>query len=334
MDALAFLERSPRGDPKPVYVLTGDEEFLKRQACAGLRSLVLGSAEDSFGLSSYPGDKAEFSTVRTDLETLPFLAPRRLVSIDNADPFVTRYRALLEKYVAQPAATGVLVLDVKYWPANTKLAKLVPEAATIVCKAPQTHRLPGWCVAWATAQHSKQLTAPAAQFLVDLVGAEMGQLDQELGKLAVYVGDGKRIDVADVDALVGRSQAANTFKIFDAIGAGKQGEALAILDQLFSDGEDAIRILGAFSMQLRRLAQAARLSQQGVSLGAALQQAGIPPFAQRGCEQQLRHLGVRRAERLYDWLLEADLGLKGSSQLPPRTLLERLIVRLARPREN
>jgi hypothetical protein len=36
-------------------------------------------------------------------------------------------------------------------------------------------------------------------------------------------------------------------------------------------------------------------------------------------------------DRLYDWLLEADLGMKGGSALPPRTLLERLVLRLALP---
>ena len=39
-----------------------------------------------------------------------------------------------------------------------------------------------------------------------------------------------------------------------------------------------MRILGAFSMQLRRLAQATRLTGQGQSLGAALAQAGVPPL--------------------------------------------------------
>jgi DNA polymerase-3 subunit delta len=62
-----------------------------------------------------------------------------------------------------------------------------------------------------------------------------------------------------------------------------------------------------------------------------MEEAGVPPFAQKGCEQQLRHLGTARTERLYDWLIQVDLGLKGSSQLPPRTLLERLVVRLAQP---
>ena len=63
---------------------------------------------------------------------------------------------------------------------------------------------------------------------------------------------------------------------------------------------------------------------------AALEQAGVPPFALQSAEQQLRHLGRPRAERLYDWLLEVNVGMKGGSPLPERTLLERFIVRLAR----
>jgi len=51
-----------------------------------------------------------------------------------------------------------------------------------------------------------------------------------------------------------------------------------------------------------------------------------PPWAESRQKQQLRHLGRHRADRLYDWLIETDLGLKGSSQLPPRTLLERLVI--------
>jgi DNA polymerase-3 subunit delta len=89
-------------------------------------------------------------------------------------------------------------------------------------------------------------------------------------------------------------------------------------------------MLGAFSMQLRRLAQAARLVIQGRPMGAALAQAGVPPFAIQGCEQQLKHLTRKRTSQLFDWLLETDLGLKGGSQLPERVVLERLVVRLAR----
>jgi DNA polymerase-3 subunit delta len=328
MDALAFLERADRHKVQPIYALPGDEDFLKRQVLAVLQRLVLGGPGEAFGLSTHNGDKASWSTIHDELETLPFLAPRRLVVVENADPFVTRHRAALEKYFAKPATTGVLVLDVKSWPATTRLAKLLDRAATITCKAPTANRLPEWCIQRARSAHDKQLTQPAAQLLVDLVGADMGLLDQELAKLAVFVGEGARIDVGDVDQLVGSSRAESTWKLFDALAAGNPGEALAILDGALDQGEDAMRILGAFSMQLRRLGQVHRLVQLRRSLPAALEEAAVPPFARRGCEQQLRFLG-KRAEHLFDWLLETDLGLKGSSQLPPRTLLERLVVQLA-----
>ncbi len=330
MDSLTFLERAARLKPEPIYVLHGDEDFLKRHVLAALRQLLFGTEEEAFGLSTHAGDKATFGAVRDELETVPFLSPRRLVIVDNADPFVTRHRAALEKYAAEPLTTGVLALDVRTWPANTKLAKLIAADATITCKAPPAYKLPDWCVQWASRQQGKQLSAPAARLLVDLIGPEMGQLDQELIKLSIYVGTAARIDTDDVDKLVGSSRTENTWKIFDAIAAGQPEEALAILDRALDQGEEPLRLLGAFSMQLRRLAQLARLNQQGHSLARAMARTGIPPFAQKGCEQQLRHLGRRRAARLYDWLLEVDLGLKGSSQLPPRTLLERLVIQLAR----
>jgi DNA polymerase-3 subunit delta len=330
MDSLAFLERADRLEPRPVYVLHGDEEFLKRQVLTTLREVVLGEGDHAFGLSTHAGDKSGFAAVRNELETVPFLTPRRLVIVENADPFVSQFRTQLEKYLGEPAATGVLVLDVKAWPANTRLAKLLDSDATIICKTPAAYRLPAWCTQWAASRYGKQLANEAAKLLVDLVGSEMGQLDQELAKLAVYIGSAHGIETSDVDKLVGNSRAENMWKIFDAIGASNAAAALTILGRLFEQGEEPLRILGAFSMQLRRLAQAARWHQQGQPLSGALDRAGVPPFAQRACEQQLRHLGRQRAARLYDWLLETDLGLKGSSQLPPRTLLERLVVQLAR----
>ena len=88
----------------------------------------------------------------------------------------------------------------------------------------------------------------------------------------------------------------------------------------------ALTIVGSIGMW----AQAARLAVLGQPLGLALEQAGIHRFGLRGAEQQLKHLGRQRATQLYDWLLEIDQGFKGGSQLSQRTLLERLVIRLAR----
>jgi DNA polymerase-3 subunit delta len=337
MDSLTFLANPGKPKLQPVYAVHGDESFLKRRVLAALRERVLGSDESGFGPSSHTGDKATYAAVHDDLETLPFLSPRRLVVVENADPFVSRERSRLERYIGEhpPGSTppaGILVLELQSLPSNTRLAKLLGEAGSLVCKTPKSEELPKWCMEWSADRHGKTLPAAAARLLVDLVGADMGQLDQELAKLAAYAGSASRIEAADVDKLVGSSRAENTWKIFDLIGAGQTGESLTLLNRLLDQGEDPLALLAAFGWQLRRLAQAARLLAQGTSLGDAVEQAGVPPFARRQAEQQMRHLGRRRLDLLYDWLLQTDFGIKGASPLPPRTLLERLVVQLARRR--
>jgi DNA polymerase-3 subunit delta len=331
MEALAFLSRKST-DLEPFYVVAGDEAFLKRLVIKRLRETALGDDADEAAVSTYAGEGAEFAAVWDELETLPFFAPKRIVIVENADPFVTAYRGYLEKKVDGKLLpkSGLFVLEVKSWPANTRLAKMVSDASTIVCKAPPPYKMAQWACAWATSQHQKTLALPAGQLLVDLVGPEMGLLDQEILKLAIYVGANDKITAEDVDRLVGNSRTENTWQIFDLIGQGQTAAALRFLQRLLEQGDEPMRILGAFSMQLRRLAQAARLvATQGTGLSAAIAAAGVPPFAAKGAEAQLRHLGRKRALKLYHWLLELNLDLRGNSPLGETALLERFLLRLA-----
>jgi DNA polymerase-3 subunit delta len=332
MDALTFLQNPAKTPAQPLYVLAGDEPFVKRHALKALRSLLLGTKENPFGWSVLPGEKLSWSAVHSELTTLPFLGPRRVVVVDAADPFVTAARDKLEAYVGAPAATGVLILDVKSWPATTRLAKMVPDKATLVCKAPIAQRLSAWCQQWCQAQHGKAMSAEAARLLVELVGADMGLLDQELSKLAVFVGDGKKIDTGDVDQLVGNNREENVWKIFDLIGVGQTAAALTLLDRLLTQGEEPLRLLGALASKLRSYAQTYRLTTIGRSLSEAMDEAGIPtyPLARQGAEHALRHLGGRRLNAIYDWLLDTNRGLKGGSELSPRAQMERLVIQLAR----
>lgn len=334
MDALAFIEKNGKVKRQQVYVLSGDEDFLKRRALAILVPLVVGDAEGEYAVSTFPGDKTDFSTVRNELDSVSFFSERRLVVIDQADPFVTEFRPQLEAYVAEPSEMGVLVLDVKSFPSNTKLAKAIPEAGHIVCKSPAEYKLPAWCADWCQTQYGKKLTVPAAQMLVELVGSTMGVLDQELQKLKDFVGERQTIEIGDVDELTGRSRGANVFKIMDAIGDGQPATALKILTELFEEGEPPIGILGALSFQIRKLARAGRMYRQGLNIEDAMTTAGVPgwPQARDSARRQLKHLGVNRLDKLYDWLLEVDGGLKGGNPLPERLQLERLVVRLAKSR--
>src|SRR5262245_41499959 len=111
MDALTFLESAPRAEPLRLYVVHGEEEFLRRRVLQVLKQQVLGKDGEEFAFSSHPGDKALFATVFDDLQTLPFFGTRRLVLVEGADPFVNRYRANIEKALDKLPRSGVLVLD-------------------------------------------------------------------------------------------------------------------------------------------------------------------------------------------------------------------------------
>lgn len=334
MDALAFLDKK-KSARQPVYALVGDEDFLKRRCRDAVIALVVGKDGDAdFAVSTYTGDKLDFSTVRNDLDTPSFLSPVRVVVVDQADPFVTEHREALERYVASPSKVGVLVLDVKTFPETTKLAKALPDAAKLACKAPYPEKLADWCVKWAKAGHGKKLARDAAEALVELVGGAMGLLDMELAKLANAAGANAEITTDDVTRLVGLSREANVFQILDAVGEGNPAKAFDLLARKFDEGNDALAILGALSSQLRKLAGVGRLVAHGQSLGPAMDAAGVAkwPQARQSAERQLKHLGRVRVAQLPDWLVEINLGLKGGNPLPPRTQLEMLLAKLARPK--
>jgi DNA polymerase-3 subunit delta len=341
IDALSFLSRAEKFSPRPVWALYGDDAFLHRQSLLKLREGVLGREEGSFSFTAFDGDNVELRDVLDELSTVAMFGDvRRLVVVEEADNFVSRYRPQLEDYVTHPSRAGVLVLDLNSFPANTRLYKSIAAEGFIVeCGAPAEARLGIWLADWAKKRHNLALSAAAADALVDLGGSELGLLDQELAKLAVTLGEGKRITPELVARHVGGWRTKTVWKMLDAALDGKLPEAMRQLDRLLASGEQPLGILGQISASLRRFAAATRLVLQAetagrrIALSQALEQAGIKPFILQKAEQQLRRLGRNRGARLYRWLLEADLDLKGQSAMPPRPILERLVLRLAAPQE-
>lgn len=333
MDALAFLAKPVK--LQPIYALVGEESFLVRRCREAIAARAAGDSDPEYALSVYAGDSSDFSTVRGELATLPFLAERRVVVVEQADAFVTNHREKLETYAAAPSSSGVLILEVKSFPETTRLAKALPDAAKLACKAPKPSDLPDWCIGWAKSAFSKQMSRDAASVLFERVGPQMSLLAAEIEKLATAVGERAAIGPDDVDRLVPRSREANVFRILDAIGEGKPAEALGLLGELFDAGDAPLAVLGAMTYQLRKLAAFERHLATGLAAGPAMDAAGVPkwPQARQSFDRLVRHLGRRRLQCISAWLVEINLGMKGGSPLPPTLLLETFVVKLAKPRE-
>lgn len=337
--------------PPAVCVTFGDESFLKQLSRRHIRELVLGKDSEA-PYSLFDGSACEWRDVADELATVSLFGDTaRLVIVEQADPFVSKYRDRLEQYVEKPKSTGTMLLDVEAWPKNTRLFKLVakaglqvecraPEKAVGSRKVPDDARLLKWIVSWAKSTHSVKLSKTAAEELLALVGPTFGMLDQEIAKLALFANEKNEVDVETVEKVVGGWRAQTIWDLIDAATEGKTADALEQLSHLLASGEHPVALFGQIAWSLRRFAAATRIYQfherqrRRVKLTDALVEAGFPHWNRKAlgrAEQQLKQLGRHRAGRLYRWLLETDLALKGTHSSPHRArfALERLIFQMA-----
>jgi DNA polymerase III subunit delta len=338
VDALEFLSHPDKYPPANICAVFGDDTFLKGEVLAALRKQLLGGNDGEFGLSVFVGREVQLRDVRDALSSISLFGDgQRVVVIEDADTFVSDHRPELEDYVARPAK-GVLILDVKTWPSNTRLAKAVAAIGmTIKCEAPTDRQAKSWLTQRAKAVQNVRLDAAAADALLDLVPPELGILVQEIAKLALVVGTDRVINVKLVQENVGGWRTRVTWDMIDAAADGRAANALGQLDRLITSGEKPFGLLPMMASTLRkfptavRLFEAAERNRQRLPWREALSQAGVPPFKLGDAERQLRQLGRHRAKQLTQWLLAADLAMKSynSSDERARMEIERLIIRLS-----
>lgn len=336
--ALDFLAKKRPPDIPGVVVVYGKEPFLRQLVIAAVRQHVLGDGDAELSLTRFEGKSVQPRDVFDELGTLSmFSTGRRLVLVEAADEFVTQHRPLLEDYAARPKPSGVLLLDAPQWKTTTRLHKsIVASGLPIECKPPSAAKLEAWVVAWAASAHDIKLDHDAAEMLTEIVGPQMGLLDQELAKVASFAGSEKKIDVAALSEVVGKTRAKTVWNMLNHAAEGDASAALVEMDRLIAEGEDATALIGRIGSSLRRFAAATRLIEAEEAAGRrpsirrTLEQTGVKSFVLASTEAQLRQLGRARAGAMYRWILEAELAVRGNSTLDARIVLEQFVVRMSR----
>lgn len=343
-DPAAFTPGAPA-----LVVLHGDDAFLLWHVMALLRERFCpDEADRDWAWREFDG-AAEIDPrdVFDEAATIPmFASATRAAVVRNADAFVSANREALEKLAASPprAGRGVVILEVRTFPGTTRLAKAaVAHGLVIETSVPAKADLARWLLGWSQSRHGIQVAAATAQRLIERLGADLGQADQALARLAAATpaeARHKPLPPEAIDAIAGTPAERSAWEMIDAAGAGDAREAIMQLDALLAAGENPIGIAAQIGSVLRRLSTAARLlalpahAGRPVDVEQALREAGVAawPKALGQAREALRQLGARRARRLPIWLLDLDRALKGESSrgLRARLALERLFCKMAR----
>ncbi|MBM4021466.1 MAG: hypothetical protein FJ284_04340 [Planctomycetes bacterium] len=335
-------------DSPSIVVLAGGEPFLIHRTLRLLRDRLVPDEEDrSWAWREFAGDDPlDARDVFDEAATVPlFASATRAAVVRQADAFVTATRDLLEQIASTSRGRrGLVILEVKSFPASTRLAKAAAKHGLVIdTSIPPRQDLADWLRKWATVGHGVRLAPATGQQLLDRVGGTLGLADQALARLAAAIpasDRGQPIPPEAVDEFACTPGERSTWGMIDAAATGDAASALAELAAILESGESPIAIAAQTSAVLRKLSTAARLlglpaaAGRPPSVEKALAEAGVAawPKAVAQAREALGQLGAPRARRLPIWLRDLDLALKGEASrgLRARLAIERLFCRLAR----
>ena len=316
-----------------MVVLVGDDQFVNRRILSRLRNCIHPDEDDtSLACREFSGDdQPDPRDILDEIATVPMFGDAaRIAIVRRADSFVSAHRELLERVASRESRRGgFLVLEVRSFPSNTRLAKAVHQhGLAITTSTPPRFDLTKWLRQWARHAHSIDLPAAAAGTILERLGGELGQIDQALTTFAAALPQkGKRtLPPEMVDSLEGMGNQRTVWEMVDAAAVGRATEAISLLDKLIQSGESPIGLTAQAATVLRRYSTAARLlggPNRPASLNAALKEAGVAswPKAMNQAEMALRSLGSHRCRQLPNWLESLDRSLKAEASRGPRARL-------------
>ena len=111
-----------------------------------------------------------------------------------------------------------------------------------------------------------------------MVGANMLQLQMEIEKLALYLGEEQEITVDLVEDLVAKTLEHDAFKMLNAYLANNASEALQIYHDLLRQKEEPIMLVGLLASNIRTMNNVFYLQKKGYHQQQIAKQLKIHPY--------------------------------------------------------
>ncbi len=253
-----FLAEIAASNPKPGYVLLGDESFLYQRCRAGVLAHFAPPETRDFSLHDLDLADTSIFDILDRARTPSLMAPFQVFFVRNLKHLYTRgakkdeFAAIGEYFRSpNPQALVLFVADHLHIPADVRRMDYqdkerfdrIRETLGDHCGMVELARVDEadaikWAIAAAESRSAK-FDPDAARELVDALGADMMLIASELEKLTLYVEGKARITLGDVETQVLAAKQRSLYELTDAISQHDRTRALLLLHGLLNASDGA-----------------------------------------------------------------------------------------------
>jgi DNA polymerase-3 subunit delta len=310
-----------------LYILHGEDDF---SIAKSLEEIKRGAGDPALlaaNTTVFNGQQLTPDQLRSVVETVPFLAEKRLVIIEGLlGRFEAKAKPRRQKktspaeaekeyqsfaaYLSNIPESTLLVLIEGRIKSNNPLFKELSAGAEVRSfPVLRNDRLRQW-IKREVAEQATTISPQAVELLARLVGGNLWVMANEINKLALFA-SGRRIEEEDIKAVVSSAQEANVFAMVDAILDFKAGVAERLLEQLLDRGASSAYLLAMLSRQVRLVVRTKELRRQRRPEVEIQSKLGLTSaFAWRKTLEQAQRYPLERLKEVYYRLLQTDLSIK------------------------
>ena len=314
---------------KPVYLMTGGDRPKIDRALARLRARFQTDALERLSAATAGGDDAVAACNALGL----FGGGDRLVEVSEVEKWKTPDAKAIAAYLESPVQGTVLALVGSEIKRDSPLAKACSRRGEVLVYDVSKKDLPKW-VAEQFRRLDAQADPSACRALIELAGEDLGALEVEIEKLAVWA-DGQEIGEDDVAVLVAAQAEVPSFTLTDAWGRRDLAAALAACESQLERASDVrrelTRLVALLMGHVRRVRDCQRFEAEGKSPKEAAAQLKRHPFYVEKLFAQARNYGADELRGAVVELARLDLALKGGSRLSGELELTRTLVSITQP---
>ncbi len=339
-----FLTKQTTQIP-PVYFLFGPEDFLIEEETRRLLDQTLPLSARGFNLHMFSGEEHTPEEIVQAAQTLPMFSKYRFILVNDADQFEEDEIKPLTEYIQNPSPSTCLVMVAQTLGPWKKHQRQIEKVGGVT----EFPRLRGRALgSWARrrmTEKGKTLSEEASDYLIEVVGDHLHDLDNALEKAFLSVGEKKMVDLSDVEGLASEVKISTVFDLMDAIGHQNLEKALGILEKAMEsrtipfkkDEESSKRmddpvplLLSMMAKQYRNIWRVKEIAPKHLGPAEVANELSLSPWNVRKLMDQGKYFSEASLREGILRCHETDLLIK-KGRGPKDLLVEKLVIDLCRP---